>query len=438
MHTSRARGVPLAASLRQAIATCDGVAAAVARDAGPDELAQAVAAASAMAVVLLDPGFQAVALADSTPPGGLAGWRAAAGRAPALLRTVAEERRPVRITRPAAARPGDWLVTPIIVAGGLLGYLLVVDDSGPAGEDLDLVAASYLARMFGLALSQDRTERHLGRRYRAAILNALVGGDFEDRDDARGKARALGEAGHGRFRIAVARLTPASGGTGPADPAVTQEVLGRLMDGVAFPSVLRGTELVLLLPEPAADPPGAAARPVAGRRDPDDPFAALRAEHAGRVRITVGVSEGSGRPEHAPHALRQAQHAADLGTRLGRPGRTTRYEDLGIFRLLLRVGDLGHMRAYAEDVLGELLAYDALHKPDLIRTLSIYLDQNSSPKQTARVLRVHANTVSYRIQRIESLTSLDLADPDDRLSAHVAVKIVESMRADGESAGPSH
>jgi hypothetical protein len=37
------------------------------------------------------------------------------------------------------------------------------------------------------------------------------------------------------------------------------------------------------------------------------------------------------------------------------------------------------------------------------------------------------NTVAYRIQRIERLASLDLTNPDHRLSAHVATKIVESQ-----------
>ena len=67
-------------------------------------------------------------------------------------------------------------------------------------------------------------------------------------------------------------------------------------------------------------------------------------------------------------------------------------------------------------------------KVDLVGTLSIYLNQHESVKQTARVLRVHVNTVSYRIQRIERLTSLDLANADHRLSAHVAAKIIESRR----------
>ncbi len=84
---------------------------------------------------------------------------------------------------------------------------------------------------------------------------------------------------------------------------------------------------------------------------------------------------------------------------------------------------------YAVDVLGPVIDYDARRKSDLLGTLSVYLNQRESPKQSARVLRVHVNTVLYRVQRIEALTSLDLANPDDLLSAHVATKIIESQRA---------
>jgi purine catabolism regulator len=187
---------------------------------------------------------------------------------------------------------------------------------------------------------------------------------------------------------------------------------------------------VVLLPDRTA-PPGPAS--TAAHRA-DDPFEVVRGR-TGQVAFTVGISEREQRPERAPALLEQARHAADLGVRLGRAGRTTSYEELGIYRLLLHIDDLDQLLDYARDVLGPLMDYDTRGKPDLVHTLSTYLSQHESPKQTARVLRVHVNTVSYRIQRIQALTSLDLTDPDDRLSAHVAVKILESLRAGGTVAG---
>lgn len=152
----------------------------------------------------------------------------------------------------------------------------------------------------------------------------------------------------------------------------------------------------------------------------------------GRHQVTYGLSDPADRPELAPQALRQAQHAIDLGIRIGRTGQAISYSELGIYRLLLQIGDMHQLWRFAEDVLGALIEYDARHKVDLVRTLSIYLNQRESLKQTARVLRVHVNTVSYRIQRIERLTSLDFANPDHGLSAHVAAKIIESRKVGGQ------
>jgi DNA-binding PucR family transcriptional regulator len=155
--------------------------------------------------------------------------------------------------------------------------------------------------------------------------------------------------------------------------------------------------------------------------------AQLLLQQAGAARLTCGLSELTRLPEMAPQALRQAQHAIDLGIRLGRAGQAICYEELGIYRLLLQVGDMHQLWQFAQDVLGPLIDYGARHKVDLVGTLSAYLNQHESLKQTARVLRIHVNTVAYRIQRIERLTSLDLNNPDHRLSAHVATKIVESQ-----------
>ncbi len=45
------------------------------------------------------------------------------------------------------------------------------------------------------------------------------------------------------------------------------------------------------------------------------------------------------------------------------------------------------------------------------------------------MLHLHTNTVAYRVARIEAITGL--GDPDDRLVAHVAVKIIESQGSAG-------
>ncbi|NRQ40278.1 helix-turn-helix domain-containing protein [Nonomuraea sp. NN258] len=55
-----------------------------------------------------------------------------------------------------------------------------------------------------------------------------------------------------------------------------------------------------------------------------------------------------------------------------------------------------------------------LDNPDLLRTLTAYLDTGLDRRRTAELLHVHPNTVDYRLRRAASLTGLDPMD-----SAHL-------------------
>jgi sugar diacid utilization regulator len=312
----------------------------------------------------------------------------------------------------------------------VLGYLLVLDETSAHGDDADLIVTSYAAIVFALTLARTRTSLELGLRYRGAIVDSLVSGHFLDSQDARRKARILGVADAQPFRVAVARVSSSAASRRGRldDEELAEELLTRLAGSLPYASAIRGPELVMLLPEQApADTP---VRNVGDNaHSPAAPTQLLLRHQADAAELTCGLSELTRWPELAPRALRQAQHAIDLGIRLGRAGQTTSYEELGIYRLLLQIDDMQQLWQFAKDVLGSLIDYDAQHKAaDLVGTLSAYLNQRESLKQTARVLHVHVNTITYRIQRIEQLTSLDLTNPDHRLSAHVAAKIIESQQ----------
>ena len=407
---------------RRTMAACDKLAAAAVQGADVAELARIFAATAGKTVILLDPELRPQAQAASA--GVARDWDPGDASLDKLLRLLTAEHRPLRVPPvPGTALACGCLATPVIVGETILGYLLVLDETAASADDVDLIVASYAATLFALTLARTQTSLELGLRYRGAIVDSLVSGHFLDSQDARRKARALGVADAQPFRVAVAHLSaPAAAQPGEHDDA--GEMLARLAGSIPGAAAIRGPELVLLLPE--QDGTGPAPRNADAGAGAAGTRTQLLLRQAGAARLTCGLSELIRSPELAPQALRQAQHAIDLGIRLGRAGQIICYEELGIYRLLLQVGDMHQLWQFAQDVLGPLIDYDARHKVDLLGTLAAYLNQRESLKQTARVLRVHVNTVTYRIQRIEQLTSLDLANPDHRLSAHVATKIIES------------
>ncbi|MPZ85933.1 MAG: hypothetical protein GEV28_38395 [Actinophytocola sp.] len=408
---------------RRMITICDQVADAAVRGADARQLTRVLAETLDQAVLLLDPTFTLLARAgDDT-----VNWHPDDVAVSRVLRALATERRPVRLpAMPDSALARGCQATPITIGDTTLGYLVVLDRAVAAGgrsDDADLLTTTYAATLFALTLANERTSSDLGLRYQAAIVDALVTGNFLDTADARRKARSLGLDGAQPYRVAVLRPTIADPPPGPSHN-VADELVERLNS--ALPDALavaRGFEVVLILRESSREP----SRNLADHALAN--YVKLLRHKAIEADPSCGLSEQTEHPEHAPTGLRQAQHAIDVGTRIGRSGQVIPYDELGIYRLLLQIGDMRQLWRFAQEILGPLIDYDATHKVDLITTLSTYLNQHESLKQAARALRVHVNTISYRIHRIEQLTPLDLTNPDDRLVDHVAVKIVESQRA---------
>src|SRR6185369_12878481 len=59
-----------------------------------------------------------------------------------------------------------------------------------------------------------------------------------------------------------------------------------------------------------------------------------------------------------------------------------------------------------------------LGDPVLTETAEVFLDCAGSAARAAAALRIHRQTLYYRLGRIEALTGLDLADGEDRLLLH--------------------
>jgi purine catabolism regulator len=123
----------------------------------------------------------------------------------------------------------------------------------------------------------------------------------------------------------------------------------------------------------------------------------------------------------------EAKQALTMSRRLYGLGQVTRFEDLGIYRLLFAARDLPELRSFHDDALVALIEYDRQHGAELLRTLGAFFAGRCGPKETAAILGVHRNTVLYRLERIRELTGFDLDDADVRLrlqlaySAHIAL-----------------
>lgn len=132
-------------------------------------------------------------------------------------------------------------------------------------------------------------------------------------------------------------------------------------------------------------------------------------------------------------SLIEAAAAARIARALVPGGGSRAWEALGAYRYLVGVGgevepDTRHARA-----VDALWRYDERRGSELVRTLERYLaDRSVVP--TARALYIHANTLRQRLERIEHLTELVLAE-EDLVSLELAIKLHRLRAPDrGEAA----
>ncbi len=155
---------------------------------------------------------------------------------------------------------------------------------------------------------------------------------------------------------------------------------------------------------------------------------ALRARRrmAGRP-LYIGVSDQVTDIENLRTAYRRAKAAVCMSQIRGTS--PVRFARMGVYRLLYMVDDRALLHAYVEQTLGPVLAYDAAHGSDYLRTLESFLRCDGSIKAMSEELYIHRNTILYRMAAIRRLLGNTLDDPDQRLACRIAC-MIRGMEAD--------
>ncbi len=119
-------------------------------------------------------------------------------------------------------------------------------------------------------------------------------------------------------------------------------------------------------------------------------------------------------------SFRQAGQALDMARRLGER-KPLYYMELSVYRLLLQLEDHPDLKAFLRETLGPILAHE--NADEFLHTLEEYFAHHANLSQTAEALFIHRNTLTYRLERIASISQLDLDNPDTRLAVQLALHI---------------
>ena len=345
-------------------------------------VAELAAAAADGPVAIVVPRIGVAVLA---PEGG-----EAAGQLPALKRYVADRLR----DRPAEVPAAVAAEVPIAAGDEALGavVLLASGRAAPpeAGEFLHLTAVASLTEV-AVEEAREEVEQNL----RGSFLEELrARTELAPEELVRRAARLGTDLSHGAI-VLCAELT--SDRPRHVVATIAGEHPGALaqhMDDRVY-AVLPATGSA----EDAAEATTTAARHLATRLQ----------RHG-----TVGLSSFYLDVADLPRAVQEAELVLDVLRQSDAPIA----EDIGTgtYRLLFRVlaSHPEEVRAFYQDTVAPIVAYDDQYATDLAGTLEAYLEQNCNMNATAAAIYAHRHTVAYRLERVRELTGLDPMQSEDR------------------------
>ncbi|MGR0162216.1 PucR family transcriptional regulator [Paenarthrobacter nitroguajacolicus] len=137
---------------------------------------------------------------------------------------------------------------------------------------------------------------------------------------------------------------------------------------------------------------------------------------------SVGIGGPSLDIDDIPRSFSEALHALHIRTASIDCYGATRFDQLGIYRVLDAAGGGPALAGYIDEWLGGLQRSDESRGSNLVQTLAQYLDHGGSYDRTAESLAIHRSTLRYRLNSIRLITGFDLSHPETRLNLHVATR----------------
>ena len=328
--------------------------------------------------------------------------------------------REVRINAGRPARTLD--VVPVRAGSDVLGMLAVSVDEKTVDSSGRRRALEHGATVVALELSKERAAAEVERRLRGDLVEELLGGGL-DADEAEGVARQAERLGHRLpLRAWVVVLEPDDDATEAAlgsrgqqdrlDDALSGVIRSRLPGAL---TLVRSASAVFLVPDDIG-PDLATVEKLAAQVL----AAAAPAMRPGTASVGIG-NLANGVSELARSHV-EARQAVRLTRRAGGRGRVASYRSLGAFRLLLEVQSPDALRRFVEELLGTLLQYAQSRDTPLLETLEALSAARWVRRAASRNLGIHINSMTYRVERIEALTGLQLDDPETRVAISIALR----------------
>jgi len=141
------------------------------------------------------------------------------------------------------------------------------------------------------------------------------------------------------------------------------------------------------------------------------------------VRLAIGVGNPCSAVSAYHRGFAEANEALQMGQHLNPEGGVTHFNDLGIYRYLYKIARMDDLPDIYQTQIESIASYDQRKGADLLTTLETYLECAGNLTRTSERLFVHRNTLIQRLERLQSLCTVELQERSNWLTLQVAIKV---------------
>ncbi|RHW34828.1 PucR family transcriptional regulator [Neobacillus notoginsengisoli] len=331
---------------------------------------------------------------------------------------------------------GYQIVVPVETMNNIKTYLLIGEVHKPL-EELDFIAVENAATALSLELVKQFAVAEVDKKFKNDLLGELIEGKVQSPTSIYQNANLIGWDLSGSFAAVLFKVlnhgeTISSKrnkwGLSMQNEMMVYDVIHRFL-----PNEIIGTKsnLVIVLWK------------IDDKEENDKLWMSKINQTARKIQellktqnskmgLQVGIGNIATSMAEISASFKKAQDALELGEVLHGKETITAFSELGIFRLLSQIEDIGLLKTFIPASLQKLLDYAQANQKDLLQTLKVFLECNQNATRTAQVLYVHHKTAVYRLDRIKEITGMKFEDPEEMLSVQVGLKIINLLERENK------
>jgi purine catabolism regulator len=393
-------------------------------------LAAVLAELTERSVTIEDPSFRVLATAQhgrvdparqqsvengQTPPQ-LAQHLLQAGIYDTLLETM----EPLHVgPKPELGLELERVIMPIVVDRQIHGYIWLIAGDKPL-TPLDEMAVRHGATVAALILFKEIAVQETEEKQKGDFLDQLLRGDYHAPQFTE-QARQLDFRPNRPHQVILISGLEA---VKTAAQPLLNEITNWFRQRRRYPLIVwRDQNLVLIL----ESGPNTADERVNARADElVESLIQSLAQSQPSLQLLVGLGNVYETAEKQDSPIRQsfqeAQEALQIAQAMGQTTGLIPFNQLGLLHWLNHLPPEIQANNIYLSYLQTLTNYDNERDAQLVKTLESYLEHGGALVETAKSLYIHRNTLLHRLERIESLTELNLRAPLCRLNLHAALK----------------